>query len=61
MKWLKQLFKYNWGKMLVSAIVGGALTAAGMPPAVTGPVAESAGSAVDQAVDGYGEDAAEAE
>ena len=58
MKWLKQLFKYNWGKMLVSAIVGGALTAAGMPNTVVGPVASSAGDAVDRAVDGYGEEQA---
>lgn len=54
--WLKKLFAHNWGKMLVTAIVGGALTFTTLPGAVIGPIATSAGDAADKAVDGYGEE-----
>lgn len=59
MDWLKRLFRDNWGKTLVAALVGAALTFTGLPAAVIGTIATSAGDAADSAVDGYGEEAAE--
>lgn len=52
--WFKTLFAGDWGKMLIAAIVGSALTATGLPPAVIGTIATSASNAVDSAVDGLG-------
>lgn len=56
MGWLKRLFRDNWGKTLVAALVGGALTFTSLPAAVIGTIATSAGDAADSAVDGYGEE-----
>jgi len=56
MDWLKKLFKDNWGKTLVAALVGGVLTFTSLPAAVIGTIATSAGDAADSAVDSYGED-----
>ncbi|WP_101675638.1 hypothetical protein [Alloalcanivorax mobilis] len=55
--WISKLFAGDWGKLLIAAIVGSALTATGLPPAVIGTIATSAGNAVDSAADGLGQGA----